>query len=74
MFKPGDLVKIKNANESWRHLIGRVGVFVREQTGEAFPQIVKPIHCTYEVRFVEEDLEYICNGEDIRKIMSEEHI
>lgn len=74
MFKPGDLVRIKNANEMWQHLVGQIGVFISEAPGEPFPKIVKPIHCACQVRFTEEDLEYICSGEDVRNIMRDEHI
>lgn len=74
MFRPGDIVRIKKADEVWQHLVGQVAVFITEVKGESFPQVVKPLHCACQVKFAEDDLEYICSGEEILKVIKEAHI
>jgi len=73
MFKPGDLVIIKSANDMWKHLVGQIGIFIREDDG-IYSHLVKPVHCDYKVKFAEEDLEYLCSSKEIIKILGEENI
>lgn len=74
MFRRGDLVRIKNAEGAWHHLVGKVGVFIREDESISLSQIIRPVNCAFTLKFAKEDLEYLCHGEDINKIFGEENI
>ena len=63
--QPGDLVRIKNANEMWQHLVGKLGIFITKDGNDTLSYIVKPVNCAYKIRFAQEDLEYLGNTQEV---------
>jgi len=74
MFRPGDIIRIKNAEGPWHHLVGKVGIFICKDDSESLSYIVRPLSCAFKLKFAEEDLEYLCHSEDVDKIIGEENI